>query len=321
MNTSDSTSEYNLFESKRKSEDRIFIEQGNIEGVYENIKIFEKEERKDQFLLAMSIGFAKNKMKKIKSNQTLFLSTYLQPEDEALINAVALHYASNNAGSSPYEDPAEVLAKKPIVYTIAEQYANYGIQVLKDDEDSSQIGNYLKIFEKEIIEIYNKRKDSEISEFDSYVDGGESSTVEFKSSMRWDVNKKTVNKELQKVIAKTISGFLNSEGGILLIGVTDQGSICGIERDIETLNRKDIDGFEQNLIQIIQNYLGTIFISYLNIKFVEKEGKIACMIKVNPSPEPVYLKAKDTKEFYIRAGNTTRPLDMEETMKHIKIHW
>lgn len=269
----------------------------------------------------MSIGFAKNKMKKIKKGQTLFLTKYLQPEDEALINAVALHYCYSNKDSSPYDDPAEIIAKKPIVYTIAEQYANYGVEVLKNEEETAQIGNYIKIFEKTIIDTYNKQKEEEENELDQYITTGESSNIEFKSSMRWDIKENNVNKNLQTVIAKTLAGFLNSEGGVLLIGMTDNGSIYGIEKDIETLSRKDKDGFEQNLTQIIENHLGKISISYLKTKFIEKNNLTVCLIEVKPSPEPIYLKNKDKKEFYVRLNNTTKPLDVEDTTKYIKIHW
>ena len=41
---------------------------------------------------------------------------------------------------------------------------------------------------------------------------GESPTLEFKSSLRWDFREQQVNKALQRVIAKTAAGLMNSEG-------------------------------------------------------------------------------------------------------------
>jgi predicted HTH transcriptional regulator len=56
--------------------------------------------------------------------------------------------------------------------------------------------------------------------------------LEFKSSLRWGVPEGGVNKTLEKVIVKTIAGFLNSkDGGTLLIGVADNGTILGLEGD------------------------------------------------------------------------------------------
>jgi len=40
---------------------------------------------------------------------------------------------------------------------------------------------------------------------------GESNTLEFKSSARWDYHQTKHNKALEMVVAKTLAGFLNSE--------------------------------------------------------------------------------------------------------------
>ena len=67
---------------------------------------------------------------------------------------------------------------------------------------------------------------------------GEGSTLEYKSSLRWDYNESRVNKDLAKVIVKTLAAFLNSQGGTLLIGVNDEGGLLDLEMDISTLGRK-----------------------------------------------------------------------------------
>src|SRR5262249_42342741 len=85
---------------------------------------------------------------------------------------------------------------------------------------------------------------------------GETSRVEFKASLRFDFKEQKVNKELTKVVVKTIAGFMNSEGGTLLIGVADNGDVVGLERDIETLSKKLTDGFELALRTAIANLLG-----------------------------------------------------------------
>lgn len=42
---------------------------------------------------------------------------------------------------------------------------------------------------------------------------------EFKSTLRFDINKGEVNKKLEFIVAKTIAAFLNSDGGWLLLGL------------------------------------------------------------------------------------------------------
>ncbi len=74
---------------------------------------------------------------------------------------------------------------------------------------------------------------------------GENDRIEFKSSLRWDVKEQRVNKQLEKVVVKTLAGFLNAEGGTLLIGVDDAGAVIGLAGDYEALRKRDRDGFEQ----------------------------------------------------------------------------
>ena len=55
---------------------------------------------------------------------------------------------------------------------------------------------------------------------------------------------------MQEVIAKAIAGMLNSEGGHLIIGVADDGTILGIEEDLKTLRKPDADRFQLVLMDI-----------------------------------------------------------------------
>ena len=107
----------------------------------------------------------------------------------------------------------------------------------------------------------------------------------------------------------------------MLIGVADDGSVIGIENDMRTLKRGDRDEFEQTLQQVLINYLGAEFNQYAAASFVNHDGRTVCIVKVESSPKPVYLTDKGGKEFYIRAGNTTRPLDVQATHDYISMHW
>ena len=153
------------------------------------------------------------------------------------------------------------------------------------------------------------------------IEAGESASLEYKMSMRWDYRQEQVNKQLEKVIAKSVAGFLNNEGGILLIGVTDDGSVCGLEKDCQTLGRKDRDGYEQKLVELIVNMLGPEFMQYIHVAFEQLDSKDVCRIRVESSPKPVYLSHDGLKEFHVRVGNTTRALDVEATQDYIGMHW
>jgi predicted HTH transcriptional regulator len=150
---------------------------------------------------------------------------------------------------------------------------------------------------------------------------GENAALEYKSSVRWDLRTQQVNKALAKSVTKTVAGFLNSEGGTLLVGVADDCTVLGIEYDLKTIRREDRDGYEQMLQQTLVNALGAEFSQYWYISFEESESKTVCIVQVDPSPEPVYLTDKGFKEFYVRVGNTTRSLDVQAAHDYIGMHW
>ena len=93
---------------------------------------------------------------------------------------------------------------------------------------------------------------------------------------------------------------MNTGGGILLIGVADDGTIYGIEDDIKTLFKKDIDGFQLKVKAIIQKYLETNLGKYVHMTFEKKENKTVCILNIEKSHKEVYLKYEGKFTFYIR---------------------
>jgi predicted HTH transcriptional regulator len=76
---------------------------------------------------------------------------------------------------------------------------------------------------------------------------------------------------LKKVILKTVVAFMNSYGGTLIIGVEDNGTVCGIEGDFETFrDRKCWDGWSQHLVNIIREHIGTEFMSFTMLLSISK---------------------------------------------------
>jgi hypothetical protein len=115
-----------------------------------------------------------------------------------------------------------------------------------------------------------------------YIKERENNCIEFKSTLRWDINEETISRDRERDICKAIAGFLNTNGGTLLIGVSDDGSIYGIDKDIETLGRKDLDGFYQHLVQIIGNYLRIITNTYIDVEFDKINRKRVSILKIRP---------------------------------------
>jgi len=133
--------------------------------------------------------------------------------------------------------------------------------------------------------------------------GDESTNLEFKSSLRWDVRESKKNEELEIACLKTIAAFLNAHGGTLIIGVDDQQNVLGLENDYKTFTKKpDKDGFELHLFQIIKNRIGTDYCELISIVFHVVDGQEICQIVVEPSAIPAFV---DNDKLYFRIGNST----------------
>jgi hypothetical protein len=149
----------------------------------------------------------------------------------------------------------------------------------------------------------------------------EDETLEFKSSFRYDYKLQKVNKALESVITKTLAGFMNTQGGSLLIGVADDGTVLGLQNDFNTLNRKDSDGYTQLITSVISEKMGTPACRLIRILFHVYEGKEVCRIIILPSPVPIYVTEDKQAKFYVRTASGTREMDVQEAMIFIKERW
>jgi predicted HTH transcriptional regulator len=149
---------------------------------------------------------------------------------------------------------------------------------------------------------------------------GESKTLEFKSTLRWNI--KESRKDAERVthaVLKTIAAFLNTEGGDLIIGVTDAGEMVGIEQDQFESN----DRFMLHLAQVVRNGLGDRASTCIDPRIQKVNGKSVCLVTCERSPEPVFLKWKDIVpdspegDFYVRSGPGSVKLAPESARQFI----
>ena len=152
---------------------------------------------------------------------------------------------------------------------------------------------------------------------------GESDTVEFKSSARWNLHAGKETPEIKDAITKTVAAFLNTDGGTLLIGVNDDAEVVGLENDTQLVKGKDLDGFENWLMGAhFQSALGKPAAAHVKVSWGHLDDDDVCRLDVHPSPVPVYAKTSSApKVFYVRLGNSTHEYNIEEAVEHIKYHW
>lgn len=157
---------------------------------------------------------------------------------------------------------------------------------------------------------------------EALIAGHENEQVEFKSTLQWDVRNEEKATWLRDQVIKTIGAFLNSLGGTLLIGVSDEGEVLGLQPDFNLMNGKTEEKQKDNLTLLISNLLndqlGVIFSRYVKLSFQEIDDKTIVVIQVRPAPEPAFVK---NDEFYIRSGNQSRRLSMADSMRYIQTHW
>jgi len=166
-----------------------------------------------------------------------------------------------------------------------------------------------------------KSADQQVSRL---IKAGESATVEFKSSARWDMRENKISKALEQVIVKTVAAFMNIEtGGTLLIGVDDKGNVVGLADDYKTLGKKqNHDGYENWLTTLLLGQFGKDCSPLISITFHNVDSKDVCRVAVKPSPKPAFVKEeKGDEHLYIRTGNSTRQLTTKEAIEYCKNRW
>ena len=151
---------------------------------------------------------------------------------------------------------------------------------------------------------------------------GESATVEFKSYARWSHTNKQVEKHVEDEIVKTVSAFLNAEGGTLLIGIADDRTVYGIGPDYKVTGSKGRDGFELWLTNKFADCLGKMAMTKVAVAFADIDGKDVCRVEVAPGSEPTYAKTSEEAEvFFARLGNSSHRLSTSEAVKYIGERW
>ncbi|MGZ0655830.1 AlbA family DNA-binding domain-containing protein [Coraliomargarita sp. W4R72] len=156
------------------------------------------------------------------------------------------------------------------------------------------------------------------AELRALIETGEGEELEFKTSLRWDRKLGKVNKVLEAVIAKTLAGLMNHQGGTLLIGVEDDGNIAGIEEDWNTLKHQNWDGFEQRIVTLVTSQLGGQHTNRAQCNQLVIDKKAVAVIRVTATIVPVFCKDGNVQKYYLRAGNTTRELDSYEAIAHVE---
>lgn len=266
-------------------------------------------EQRDVWTLGASLGLALGKTHEQGSRETFQNVNSL--DSDGVFRAII-------SGLYPDMDPKERATKLV-------DHAEWGIREIYRRENAGTLNFY------ELCEFGSSSEDKEENSIladgitlnvAELIGNGENEKVEFKSSLCYDYQKNNKNKDVEFAIAKSVAAFLNSNGGYLFIGVKDDKTILGLEKDFSLLNKATKDLFELHFTNIVNKYLGAENRPCVTMRFAEIGGKtVSVVIIPKRAPREVYLTLEGQPFFYIRSGNSSQPLDVKQATTYIKEHW
>lgn len=118
--------------------------------------------------------------------------------------------------------------------------------------------------------------------------------------------------EYTEDIKKSVVAFLNSEGGTILVGLSNDGTVTGLA---------DTDDVMKRLSLSIRNSIRPDCSQFISMRAEEVEGKEIVRLNIVPGiRKPYYLgeKGMKPKGVYVRVGTTSVPADEELIRSLIK---
>lgn len=166
----------------------------------------------------------------------------------------------------------------------------------------------------------SQSEDNSDIDFNKVIEKGESNQIEFKPSLLYNFKSGKAGITPKFHIAKTICAFLNSNGGVLFVGVTDKGEIQGLEKYdyslFESENKKDKILLEFD--SLLTYFFGVSIKPFINCEIKKIDGKSILVVLVSESYRPIFMKNKKEdliiKEMYIRMNASTRLISENEEL-------
>lgn len=144
--------------------------------------------------------------------------------------------------------------------------------------------------------------------------GGETGATEFKSTLRTNLHTGQHDEKIHLSALKTIAGFLNAQGGTLLIGVSDDGEVLGLSAD----GFPNEDKMGLHLVNLVKDRIGDVFLPYVHQHFEDQDGERVLTIRCEKGPKSAFVKDGIQQRFFVRGGNATTELSGNSVMDYVK---
>ncbi len=140
------------------------------------------------------------------------------------------------------------------------------------------------------------------------VKSGESPEVEFKGTLRTNLHTKCEDERVTWGILRTIAGFLNNNGGTLIVGLLDEGSPIGYHAD----GFKTEEEAVTYLVDMLTERIGAEHLKQIHPRFEDHDGVRVLVVECWSGQVPAYLQDDGRKALYVREGSTTIELSDEQ---------
>jgi hypothetical protein len=147
---------------------------------------------------------------------------------------------------------------------------------------------------------------------------GETKYVEFKETLSLDVKTQTKGKYIETSALKTVVAFLNTDGGKLLIGVSDDGQITGLDAEIGNFHHKNFDDFIKHWKDILKGRIGEQYYPFIESQLIKVDAKQVFLVECKASESACFL---DGKDFYVRTNPATDKLEGPKMFEYLKIRF
>jgi len=131
--------------------------------------------------------------------------------------------------------------------------------------------------------------------------------------MRTNLKTGKAGKEIEIAWLKTVAAFMNSDGGILLIGVDDAGRILGNDAD----NFANEDKCRLHFKNMLNTHIGAEFTRFIHFKIVSIKEKTILIVECERVRRPVFLSIGKQEDFFIRSGPSSMKLSMSQMVKYL----
>ena len=146
------------------------------------------------------------------------------------------------------------------------------------------------------------------------IESGENEHIEFKSTLRWNLKANKKDPKITHAILKTIAAFLNTDGGTLIVGVSDNGEVLGLDQD----NFENEDKLLLFLTNIINDRIGTLYLENIHYQLEHIDNKDILRVDITPANTPCFISVEKFDHLYIRTGPSTTDLRLSEVFDYIK---